>query len=137
MFKLPPTGLKDIDAQHEMLIECMKDLSLSITEKRAASKTRETVDALFNYVDNHFAYEERGMTLYGYPQYRAHRKQHASFILKLHEISDKIEAGDGLLATETLIFLRDWLLEHIGKEDKFYADFLIKQVSAYPYRTQG
>lgn len=125
MFKLIETGAKDIDAQHMQLINCMNELHQALS---APSPNRGIFKAslkkLHYYALSHFAYEEQGMSVFGYPDASVHLEQHLYFKSRLSEIETKADAESHFTATELLLFLRKWLLEHIAKSDVQYAEFL-------------
>ncbi len=128
------TGLNDIDSQHEQLIGCINDLAKSAGTENAKEAVKIALMRLSYYAVSHLAYEEQGMTFFGYPRAAEHIEQHQFFVHKLETITEKIKQGLNTPATDLLIFMREWLLTHIGKEDVLYAEFLVSCNAAPNYK---
>ncbi len=125
MFKVAQMGLKDIDSQHEQLVECMSELLDGTKKMSASSSVKVALKRLRDYAKTHFAYEEQLMLNIEYPKVASHQQLHLVFFKKLDEFEIDVQGAQGLHATELLLFLKDWLIQHIAKEDRDYADHKI------------
>ncbi|MEI6388414.1 MAG: hypothetical protein WCQ50_17480 [Spirochaetota bacterium] len=61
------------------------------------------------------------MERYGYPGLSAHRAVHAKLTKEVGEYRDSIEGGRLANSRDAIPFLKDWLGNHILKQDKEYA----------------
>ncbi len=79
---------------------------------------------LTDYTYYHFDEEEKFMRANNYPDIDAHRKEHQAFIEKVsNQIKTLTQANpeDGFIFYR---FLGTWLLNHIAKSDKAWADYI-------------
>ncbi len=116
-------GLHEIDKQYQRLIEIINQL---IDAQGASVQSEEISDILTNmmsYAFYHFQDEENLMSKYNYPEYGTHRKEHMGFIQKTAELSSDAIDLEKNVPSEMLLFLKDWLLNHILKSDMQYKDF--------------
>ncbi len=116
-------GVSFVDHQHRYLINLINRIHGAIE----ASNTEEITEALLDmktYADVHFREEEQLMADAGYPGLGAHRRQHADFIRQTNAFLDELENYPLAIGTETSMFLRTWLVEHIQVADQGYARFL-------------
>jgi hemerythrin len=125
MFKVAQMGLKDIDSQHEQLVDCMVELLEGTKKTAGVDAVRQALKRLRDYAKTHFAYEEQLMLNIGYPKVASHQQLHQIFFKKLDEFESDVQGAQGLHATELLLFLKDWLIQHIAKEDRDYANHKI------------
>jgi hemerythrin len=84
----------------------------------------ETFKSLVDYVQVHFTTEEKLLNENDYPYLLSHKQEHDKFIEKVKELYSRALSGSSRVSIEMLIFLRDWLLNHIIKTDKKYSKFL-------------
>lgn len=121
------TGHEHIDGHHTHLFNIIYTIVNLIKnkEKYTFQQLDEEVFQLFkqfhNYTQNHFKYEERVMEKCNYPDIENHRELHRGFVKRIIDIqkeSSKFHEGNLALLNETIMFLRDWYLEHVFVEDK-------------------
>ncbi len=131
MFSLTRTGSVEIDSQHQMLIDILNDL-MRITRSQPLNRpdAMKVFGRLTDYAAVHFHYEELAMKSCGYPEAASHFKEHCNFRETLVEIELKLAATEPFAATNLLVFLRDWLLNHIGESDLRLVKFLVKNQEA-------
>lgn len=113
-------GVKQIDDQHKKLV----DLINRLFDAMSLGKGREVMDSVFDelssYTRVHFQTEERLMVVYGYTGYEEHKKKHELLIEQVNDLKSKFQAGDRKITLEVVDFLKEWLLNHIQKEDQKY-----------------
>jgi hemerythrin len=83
----------------------------------------EVVNELKDYAKYHFEHEEEYMNEKKFRKYLSHKVAHDGFIEKINEYDAEIvdeNQKESLL--ELLDFLTSWLVEHILKQDKLYAE---------------
>ncbi len=121
------TGNELIDGQHQELIGRVNKLTEECkvgTEKIVAV---QTMDFLMDYVNKHFADEEKLQEENNYPLLDAHKAQHAAFVKAVGELEEMLVEEEG--PSEAFVEavkknVVDWLLNHICVWDKQIAQFL-------------
>lgn len=114
-------GVASIDAQHQKLIELINTLYGAMRDKKTSQIVGSLVRELSDYTRYHFSEEERLMEKAGFSGLLLHKKEHANFIAKVHDIQKKIDNGqENLIGFELANFLKDWLKNHIIGTDKNY-----------------
>ena len=119
-FKL---GVHIIDDEHRVLIDYLNMLKGPQSQNNKEFET-ELMLGLLKYVEIHFTVEEEIIRAYGYPHIEAHKKSHKGFEDKLKELKINIENGEFDVRDSTKIYLEQWLLNHISKEDRHLCEFL-------------
>ncbi len=123
------TGHRVIDEQHERLIEIVNDLYkqfLNIEDNSSSCCTsfKNSFYDMKEYVDFHFAEEEKIMTALDYQYKEEHVKAHRDFQGKVNELAKKLNNRNNpnikYISKKLLLILRDLLLEHITDEDKVF-----------------
>ena len=123
--------IDEIDAQHKKLLSIANELyDLACGEetnyKNGVSKA---LKKLTDYTEYHFSYEEGFQKKYGYPQLDFHKMQHDQFIQQVNSQIQKLStpnAEDGIVFYD---FLVKWVLNHIAKSDKVWADFVLTKMN--------
>ncbi len=116
-----------IDAQHQGLFrETNKLLNTIIDGVPDRDKIREITIFLDTYITEHFSFEEAYMLSNKYPGIEEHRALHQDFIEQYTLLKAKIDTqqptSESLFALEN--FLGQWLVHHIGTEDKKYYQYI-------------
>lgn len=120
------TGHKLIDTQHKELFSRVNRLLTACADGHGRGAVIETLAYLEDYTRKHFAAEEQEMRGARYPDLEAHRRAHLEFIGSVAELRDEVEkAGTGTyLVVTTNRVVVDWLLGHVKKRDKAFAEWL-------------
>ena len=118
-------GINSIDEQHKKLVNIINALNDALAEGKADDVLAEIFDELADYTVKHFGYEEQMFDQYGYVEAEAHKTEHKALINQVKKLQEKVNAGDFMISVEVMIFLKEWLINHILKTDKAYAPFLI------------
>jgi len=120
-------GIQEIDDQHKQLILYINTLyDVMIHPKNKEHVVKEIMNNLTQYTIIHFAVEESLFRIFDYPRYEEHKKHHLELAQQVIDINVKVQAGEDMITSELLNFLRKWLYNHIMKEDKLYTPFLLK-----------
>jgi len=118
-------GIGPIDKQHKQLVDLINALD---QVKNTAND--QYVDKVFNtliqYTENHFEFEEKVLKKISYGDLGPHKLQHQAFVKKISAAKDNysLSRNSEKVLNEILEFLKDWLMHHILKEDRAYADYL-------------
>lgn len=110
-------GIDIIDEHHRYLVDVTNDLHEAVVNERGSRKVGKLLRALEHYTVIHFQEEERMMRHYGYSHTERHISQHERFRGKITEFWNDLQVNPLALGHEAIFFLRDWLVNHIKKED--------------------
>ena len=117
-------GFKQIDDQHQELVRLIGVLSDAIKTNRSKEVLEKLLGDLINYTVSHFSTEERLMRTYAYPENSAHTKEHGDLAKTVVDLQKRLKDGKATVTLETILFLNDWLSQHILKTDKRLSAFL-------------
>lgn len=120
---LPVIGIREIDDQHAQLVACLDRLALWVGKGQGFAAALDALQALNDYVETHFSYEERFLADHGYPKLDAHIAEHQRIRGELAKLNIAVLDG-GDISEELLTLVREWIVSHIGVEDREYADFV-------------
>ncbi|MFQ2242576.1 bacteriohemerythrin [Aeromonas dhakensis] len=113
-----------MDNQHLGLFEAMNRLYQVVIDKSPAQLRKQRLDELLKLATRHFADEEQVMEQAGYPELRRHKEEHARLLAELDTLMQRNGPDDEEFNMELLVFLKNWLLNHISKVDKQYSGSL-------------
>ncbi|MCJ2368945.1 bacteriohemerythrin [Aeromonas dhakensis] len=113
-----------MDNQHLGLFEAMNRLYQAVLDKSPAPLRKQRLDELLKLATRHFADEEQVMEQAGYPELRRHKQEHARLLAELDTLMQRNGPDDEEFNMELLVFLKNWLLNHISKVDKQYSGSL-------------
>ena len=116
-------NVTEIDGQHKTLVSMINYLHSSMKRGDGKLAVGEVVNGLIKYSDSHFATEERYFDQFGYPEAASHKQEHTLFSQKVLEFKPEVEKGNVVLAIQVILFLSDWLQNHIKECDKKYSQF--------------
>lgn len=120
-------GVAHLDEQHRTIFDLMERMYDSLASGNASMEidrmSRMLVE-LRDCADTHFTDEEGLLVSIGYHELDTHKAMHRCFVQQLDEFRHCQCDGGVALNISLLLFLRDWLLNHILQEDRKYRDFL-------------
>jgi hemerythrin len=121
------TGVRQIDLQHQELIDIINELEAAHTAGRPSEALGEVLPRLVVYALFHFSTEDALMSDVTAAHAEVHRREH-------HDFSQRVAAIQALPPEEIdmpelLAFLRHWLLEHIMKTDQDLARQLLAKAA--------
>lgn len=118
------TGVDAIDQQHGELVTHLNTLLRAAEQGETAAQVEKTLVHLAQYVDFHFATEERLMAQTAYLERTAHQALHDDLRARMTDILGRDMSGASGVASEVLDFLRDWVTHHLGSVDQELAAHL-------------
>ena len=122
-------GVPEIDKEHEELV---KKTNVMLTALKSGNSTEEILkhmNFLADYVIKHFNSEEKLQAKYNYPDIIRHKQIHSEFKVIVTKLLEDI-TKNGLSTSKKIEISQmtmDWLLKHIGVEDKKLADFILEK----------
>ncbi|MFP4209006.1 MAG: bacteriohemerythrin [Wenzhouxiangella sp.] len=117
-----------IDLDHRYLLSLINQVEYALRHPEEADNLKMALDQLSEYAREHFAREEKLQLRIQFRGYMPHRMAHQSLLDRLERISGEILAEQDperlkQRSSEIVQLLRDWLLDHVLKEDmKMKAD---------------
>ncbi len=112
--------IQEIDEQHKRLIDIINELYEALAAKKDRDKVATVLNELVEYTKVHFAVEETLMRIFHYEDYDAHKEIHDRIVARVLDFQAKFNAGNDSVGMELLLFLKEWLFDHINKVDKRY-----------------
>jgi hemerythrin len=119
------TGIAEIDEQHQELFRRI-DRLLDASIAGDGIEVTRMLGFLREYVEHHFAAEERFMEEQRYPGLRGHRAEHVQLLEQVRVLDVEHRASGSSPATAAGMhrLLSDWLRTHIGLSDAAMASFV-------------
>lgn len=119
-------GVEEIDSQHKELFRRCAGLLDACTHGKGKEDIETVFQFLSDYVQTHFADEERLQKQNGYPKYALHHLYHERFIFELAELEEqfRMKGASVSLILQINRKLVDWLIDHIGGMDKEFGTYL-------------
>ena len=113
------TGVAEIDAQHQSLVEQINHLFQTLNQGMASESAaiEGAVARLCDYLKDHFRFEEEWMQAARSPRLSEHRRQHEDVIKRLDNMSRDIANDTARTAYDILRNLRRDVIGHIIHED--------------------
>lgn len=120
-------GIDAIDRQHQNLVGLIRQLQEAMEEGRGRAFQSTLIEQLVAYTQKHFRFEENLMTMRRYEALAEHIEQHRMLTRQVQELQQKIQASETVSNASIMLFLRNWLTDHIMQHDQKYANaFKIK-----------
>jgi len=118
-------GVASCDVEHRKLVALLNEFYDATQAGKAKEHLGGILDALVDYTRFHFANEEKLFAQTGYPDAAAHKKLHDELAHQVLDLQKKFRNGaESALSLEVMIFLKNWLLNHIQGTDKKYGPYL-------------
>lgn len=124
-------GVDPIDKQHRFLVDTLQEANETLLNDESGVMLHDIALNLLRYAIMHFETEEDLMQRYGYQdaypeEALEHIAQHRHFSRKIVAIRDQLRVGHEVSNMEVLVFLNDWLYNHLLGVDQKYGDYLRK-----------
>jgi hemerythrin len=116
--------VRRFDEQHKKLMEIVNKLHDVIRDNRGPKVQAEVLTTLAAYTQAHFSDEERLMRHHFFPGFVPHKKAHDRLVAQVRNFQRQAETDGSPVTPGVMIFLRDWLVQHISEEDAKYGAFM-------------
>lgn len=113
-------GVEAMDKQHSRLFDLINQLASAVSTGKNNSDLLVIIDGLADYTVTHFRDEEEYMRKTKYTGLDAHIQIHKKFVDTVLKARKDFSEGKGMVGSELIKFLTDWLIQHIGGQDKKY-----------------
>ncbi len=112
--------IQEIDEQHKLIINYINELYEALSRKDSHDLVADVIQKLVEYTKIHFAVEETLMRIFHYEGYETHKLIHDRLVQGALLYQARFLSGDAAVGMELLMFLKEWLFDHINREDKRY-----------------
>ncbi len=120
-------GIEEIDNQHQKWISIVNELHDSIMEARGISSLKELIREMEEYTDFHFSAEEEMLQKADWPELDRHKRIHFGFKQQITQLKRDIYSGELVLRSQVMSVIKNWLVDHILKEDQEYSVFIVNK----------
>ena len=119
-----------LDSQHRQLLLQVNKLLEAMLEGDV-EVINNVIDFLDTYISQHLTHEELYMTEHKYPQVEEHKQLHKNFIDSYESFKKRLQqqGPNESLVMDVENYIGNWWMNHIGVEDKKYANYIINQNS--------
>lgn len=119
-------GITEIDLQHKKLLSLADDMYEIVNGDEDSLKVNlsKVLKSLTDYTVYHFTSEEEFMRKYGYPSADMHKSMHDNFIAEVTKQIKSLNTATKAEAERLYKFLASWVLNHIAKSDKVWAEYV-------------
>jgi hemerythrin-like metal-binding protein len=114
-------GNRDIDAQHQYLIELVNELHDRMSNGERADTLEPLLSALTRFVAAHFATEERHMQACRFHGYTQQRLENKALTEQLNRFVSDFRAQRDAAALQLSTFLKYSMQDHMSVADQAYA----------------
>ncbi len=117
-------GISIIDEQHKKLFSIINRTIHAKEHTDDIEELKEVLEEMTEYALEHFETEEAYMIMFNYPEseYEYHNEEHYDFITKTTGYFNRVVSGDYHISNELLVYLKQWLVNHIQVTDRQYID---------------
>lgn len=112
--------ITEIDAQHQGLFNAMNRFYSTCKQHQSPQLIQQRLDELVQLAKQHLQAEEQLMQRAHYSQYGEHKKTHATLLADLEQLLVRFKAREPESDMELIMFLKNWLIDHIFRVDKQY-----------------
>lgn len=116
-------GVPEMDNQHKRLVAIINELNDAMKQGKGREALGKVLNNLITYVHTHFKSEEEFMRKVSFPELESHKAEHKKLTNEVEKFYNDFKDGKTILSVQIMNFLRNWLLDHIGKKDKAYGEF--------------
>jgi hemerythrin len=121
-------GVASIDEQHRHMVDIVVSLYNSMTGGMSDDCFRGMFESLVDCTRAHFRFEESFFERTVFPRAEKHRREHEDLLRHVELFSGEIvDRSDAVKSRKMMEFLKCWLLDHIGHEDKLLGAHLNAQ----------
>lgn len=112
-----------LDQQHHDLVTYLENLKGDLSAGREIV-VENVLSRLVQYTIHHFADEEDLLERHAFPGLAAHRIEHNALTEKIGLFQEEHMAGKEGVLFSIVLYMEDWLNDHMLKSDKEYSEFL-------------
>lgn len=123
------TGNDRLDEQLRKFMEMINQLHTKASDGNITKEASEPLTELSKYAREHFEDEEALMQQIDFPDYVAHKGEHAVLRQWFVKMIFDVKGGKTLTTDELASYLGKWLIDHILKEDKRVGQMAVSKMN--------
>lgn len=116
-------GVEIVDEQHKVLMGLINEIHDMQMRDDPLSNMNMVLHKLVDYTIYHFQTEQKLFQELGYPEHEEHKGFHDKLIEEVSGFVKLFESGDAAAREKLMLFLTDWLKDHILGEDKKFGKY--------------
>ena len=120
-------GIAEINQQHKVLIDLINTINRAVKNNESVAQITTNLSSLIDFTHEHFRYEEELFSGHRYPDTAAHKQTHIKLLGQLVDYKEQLQNGENIDYSSLMVFLSQWLKQHIRHSDQDYAAFLHKK----------
>lgn len=120
--------VEEIDDDHRKLVELFNILTHAVADGDSDAYIDAVLEELITCTIWHFRHEERLMIKHAYPQYEAHRAEHAELVDSAQALQCELRDQKRPISAEDIRFLDRWLTGHILSTDMDLGAYLAEEM---------
>jgi len=113
----------DLDSHHQKLFLIINAIYENVMNSKDIGSILPMLDELSAYTQYHFSTEEAYQREIGFPDSEVHQALHEAFTGKVAGIRNSYDNNDLDISGDLIVLLGEWLLQHVLKEDRRYAEW--------------
>jgi hemerythrin-like metal-binding protein len=113
--------VKELDEQHRMIFDFINRVHAAIKRRAKRQELIPILRDMADFTAKHFANEERLMKAARFSALESHKPIHAKLLKDLGDALRRLENNEDVNLIELMVFLKDWLVNHIQGTDKKYS----------------
>ena len=117
-------GDPELDGHNRSIVDAIGRMEQALEKNQKNTMTGMILLELQQYVEVHFAAEEKLFRKTGFPQAEQHIAEHKIFQEKLEILKEEFVSGEGYPALDVLDFLISWFTNHITTFDREYIPYI-------------
>lgn len=117
-------NIHELDTQHKKIVELINELHDGMKLGKGKEICGKILNELVNYTGFHFKSEEKLFEMHGYSETVIHKRQHDDLVEQVMSFKNSFDKGQGMVTVDLMMFLKNWLTNHIVNTDKKYSQFL-------------
>jgi len=118
--------IPSIDKQHRKLFDLMNVVYQLIISDQLQNLD-SPLDELVEFAKKHLRDEEKILQRVNYPDFQAHKNVHIKLLADMESLYNQAQTGNIHKLFELVMFLKNWLVDHIYKVDMKYSDLLVSK----------
>lgn len=122
--ELYSVGVPSLDCQHRQLVNTINQLASASMADTNSELIASALEAMVMHAELHFKHEEALLDAAGYTGLLTQRRLHRAFIERVNAFRSGEGARGGFMTRKMELFLREWFVDHILREDMAYAELL-------------
>ena len=113
---------EELDSHHQRLFHLLNAAYENVMDSLEVDCIHSIIEELSEYTKYHFSAEEQHMRENGFVELDDHIVKHREFAFTIEKLRTRYHDSDLEVARELIVVLGEWLLGHVLKDDRRYAE---------------